>query len=74
MKIRLNREDRVELLKAIQAGELDTLKVPSLFQCLEGGNAFLELMKSLPDEDTPSPRKAILAQQGDRGSLDLSEI
>ena len=61
MKIRLNREDRVELLKAIQAGELDTLKVPSLYQCLEGGNAFLELMKALPDEDRSSHRKGIEA-------------
>lgn len=64
MKIRLTREDRVELLKAIQAGELDTLKVPSLFQCLEGGNAFLELMKSLPDEDTPSPEKRFSHSKG----------
>ena len=58
MKIQLNREDRVQLLKAVQSGVLDTWKVPSLFQCLEGGNAFLELMKSLPDEDTPLPPKS----------------
>lgn len=56
MKIQLNREDRVQLLKAVQSGVLDTLKVPSLFQCLEGGNAFLELMKSLPDEDPLPPQ------------------
>ena len=55
MKIQLNRTDKVELLKAVQAGVLDTWRVPSLFQCLEGGNAFLELMKALPDEEDPLP-------------------
>lgn len=64
MKIVLSRADKVELLKAIERGELDTLKVPSLFQCLEGGNAFLELMKSLPDEDTPSPKSDPLTAEG----------
>ena len=64
MKIVLSRADKVELLKAIERGELDTLKVPSLFQCLEGGNAFLELMKSLPDEDTPSPKSDSLTAEG----------
>ena len=64
MKITLTREDKVELLKAVQSGVLDTLKVPSLFQCLEGGNAFLELMKSLPDEDTPSPKSDSLTAEG----------
>lgn len=58
MKIQLNRTDKVELLKAIQSGVLDTQKVPSLYQCLEGGNAFLELMKSLPDEEDPLPPKS----------------
>lgn len=58
MKIQLSREDKVGLLKAVQSGVLDTWKVPSLFQCLEGGNAFLELMKALPDEDTPLPPKS----------------
>lgn len=58
MKIVLTRQDKIELLKAVEKGELDTLKVPSLFQCLEGGNAFLELMKALPDEDTPLPPKS----------------
>lgn len=57
MKIVLSKADKVELLKAIERGELDTLKVPSLFQCLEGGNAFLELMKALPDEKDPLPPK-----------------
>lgn len=58
MKIQLSRADKVELLKAIERGELDTLKVPSLYQCLEGGNAFLELMKALPDEEDPLPPKS----------------
>lgn len=58
MKITLTREDKVELLKAVQSGVLDTLKVPSLFQSLEGGNAFLELMKALPDEGDPLPPKS----------------
>ena len=58
MKIVLTRQDKIELLKAVEKGELDTLKVPSLFQCLEGGNAFLELMKALPDEEDPLPPKS----------------
>ena len=56
MKIILTRQDKIELLKAVERGELDTGRVPSLFQCLEGGNAFLELMKSLPDEDPLPPK------------------
>ena len=56
MKIQLSREDRVQLLKAVQSGVLDTWKVPSLFRCLEGGNAFLELMKALPDDDPLPPK------------------
>ena len=58
MKIVLTRTDKIALLQAIEKGELDTWRVPSLFQCLEGGNAFLELMKALPDEDTPLPPKS----------------
>lgn len=64
MKILLNRQDKIELLKAVERGELDIMKVPSLFQCLEGGNAFLELMKSLPDEDTPSPKSDSRTAEG----------
>ena len=63
MKIQLTRTDKVELLKAIQKGELDTWRVPSLFQCLEGANAFIECMKLAceadGDEDTPPSPKAI---------------
>lgn len=58
MKIVLTRTDKIALLQAVEKGELDTWRVPSLIQCLEGGNAFLELMKSLPDEDTPLPPKS----------------
>ena len=58
MKIILTRQDKIELLKAVEKGELDTWRVPSLFRCLEGSSAFLELMKALPDEDTPLPPKS----------------
>ena len=63
MKIRLTKNDKIELLKAIQKGELDTWRVPSLFQCLEGANAFIECMKLAcerdDDEETPPTPKAI---------------
>ena len=57
MKIQLSRTDKVELLKAIQSGMLDTFRVPSLFQSLEGANAFLETMKKAfqDNDDPPSP-------------------
>lgn len=56
MKILLNRQDKIELLKAVEKGELDIMKVNKLFQCLEGGNAFLELIKALPDDDPLPPK------------------
>lgn len=58
MRIILTRTDKIALLQAIEKGELDTWRVPSLFRCLEGGNAFLELMKALPDEKDPLPPKS----------------
>lgn len=74
MRIILTRTDKIALLQAIEKGELDTLKVPSLFQCLEGGNAFLELMKALPDEDTPLPPKSDSRTAGEVRPSMLSEI
>lgn len=69
MKIQLTRTDKVELLKAIQKGVLDTWKVPSLFQCLEGANAFIELMKSLPSDDEtetpPTPESVSRRESGE---------
>lgn len=73
MKIILTRQDKIELLKAVERGELDTGRVPSLFQCLEGGNAFLELMKSLPDEEPLPPKSDPLTAGESRPSM-LSEI
>ena len=63
MRIPLTKSDKVELLKAIQKGELDTNKIPSLFQCLQGANAFEELMKSLPDEESPPPENDSLTMR-----------
>lgn len=57
MKIQLTKDDKIQLLKAIQKGELDTWKVPALFQCLEGANAFFECMKVAfrEDDETETP-------------------
>ena len=56
MKIQLTRTDKVELLKAIKKGELDTWRVPSLFQCLQGASAFEECMKrAFISDEAPLP-------------------
>lgn len=50
MVVHLDRQAKIELLKAIKAGELEVSKIPVLFNELQGGNAFLEIMKKV-DED-----------------------
>lgn len=51
MKITINREEKIELLKAVKSGVLDTTKIPRIETEIRGSNPFLELMMSLPDED-----------------------
>jgi hypothetical protein len=69
MKIQLTRTDKIELLKAIQKGELDTFKVQSLWQCLEGANAFFECMKEAFREDdeqeTPPTPESVSRRESD---------
>lgn len=65
MKIQLTRTDKVELLKAIQSGTLDTWRVPSLFQSLAGANAFQECMKkAFQEDDTPLPHDGVSLTAG----------
>ena len=51
MRITLEREEKIELLKAIQCGELDTLRIPRITAMIEGGNSFLDCLKEMGDED-----------------------
>ena len=51
MKITLTREEKAALLLAASKGELDTNKVPRIYEEIKGCNPFLELMKELPDSD-----------------------
>lgn len=51
MKIALSSQDKRELLKAIQKGEIDLMRVPCLYNQLEGANMFLEVMKQVDAED-----------------------
>jgi len=46
MKIELTKEIKLELLKAIKDGYLDTSKVPELVQRFSNIQPFLDLMKS----------------------------
>ena len=50
MKIILSKKDKIELLKAIQIGELDIMRVPSIWQQIQGANALEEIMKSIDAE------------------------
>ena len=51
MKIILEREEKIELLKAIQCGELDTLRIPRITAKIEGGNSYLDFLIEMGDED-----------------------
>lgn len=51
MRITLEREEKIELLKAIQCGELDTLRILRITAMIEGGNSFLDCLKEMGDED-----------------------
>lgn len=51
MKIKLNKQLKIELLKAIQVGTLDTNKIPELVSQIIDMNPFLELMKEATSGD-----------------------
>lgn len=51
MIVKLDRQAKIELLKAIKVGELDITRIPVLFNQLQGGNAFEEIMKKVDKED-----------------------
>jgi hypothetical protein len=51
MKIKLNKQLKIELLKAIQVGFLDTNKIPELVSQITEMNPFLELMKEATSGD-----------------------
>lgn len=51
MIVQLDREAKIELLKAIKKGFLDVAKIPILFNAIQGGSYFIELMKELDKEN-----------------------
>lgn len=51
MKITLERKEKIELLKAIQCGELDTLRIPRITAKIEGVNSFLDCLIEMGDEE-----------------------
>ena len=51
MRIKLTKEEKISLLKAVQTGELNTFHVPRLCDIIQGSNAFEDLMKAIGDED-----------------------
>ena len=56
MKIALNKEEKAYLLVAVSKGELDTSKIPRLYNEIKGNNDFLDLMKQLSiEEDEKQP-------------------
>lgn len=48
MRVRIDKEKKIILLRWLKRGYIETMDIP---ECYEGGNAFLELMKSLSDEE-----------------------
>ena len=56
MKIALNKGEKAYLLVAVSKGELDTSKIPRLYNEIKGNNDFLDLMKQLSiEEDEKQP-------------------
>jgi hypothetical protein len=52
MKITIDKKMKVELLKAIQTGVLDTVKIEPILKEIRGKSEFLELMKEATSTDT----------------------
>ncbi len=59
MKIILTKGLKIELLKALQSGVLNTDKIPELVSQIANINPFLELMKAASQVDDPE-EKSIL--------------
>lgn len=51
MKIPLDKQEKIELLKAVAAGVLDTNAIERITTEIKGQNGFLDLMQSLPDPE-----------------------
>ena len=51
MKIQLRKDEKIELLKAIQTGTLNTLRIPRICDQIQGSNAFLDLMRIIDAEE-----------------------
>lgn len=51
MKIQLTRDEKIQLLKAVQSGTLNTLRIPRLCDMIQDSNAFEELMRLCAEED-----------------------
>lgn len=51
MKINLNKEEKLELLRASSMGVLNTNKIPRITKEIKGVNEFLELMMEVEDEN-----------------------
>lgn len=51
MKIHLKKDEKIELLKAIQSGTLNTLRIPRICDMIQGSNAFMDLMKLIDSEE-----------------------
>lgn len=51
MKIPLDKQEKIELLKAVAAGVLDTKAIERITTEIKGQNGFLDLMQSLPDPE-----------------------
>ncbi len=49
MRISLTKTEKVELLKAIQGGVLNTERIERIVTEIKGINEFLEAMQSLPE-------------------------
>jgi hypothetical protein len=48
MRVKIDKEKKIILLKWLKCGYIETMDIP---ECYENGNAFEELMKSLPLEE-----------------------
>lgn len=46
MKIKLNREMKIALLRAVKKGELDTLEIDEILREIRGKSEFLELIQA----------------------------
>ena len=59
MKILLTKKEKIELLKAIQSGTLNTLAIPRICDQIQGSNAFMDLMMlcNALDEQNEDERK-----------------